>query len=79
MALPDGHIIFTDAMVNLANQNEELIAIFGHEVGHLAHQHMLRRVIQDSMFTLVLVLVTGDASSALVSAIPAVLLELAYS
>lgn len=81
MALPDGHIIFTDDMVNLAEQDEELIAIFGHEIGHLAHRHMLRRVIQDSMFTLVLVLMTGDVSSAssVITAIPGVLLELAYS
>jgi Zn-dependent protease with chaperone function len=81
MALPDGHIIFTDDMVNLATQDEELIAIFGHEIGHLAHRHMLRRVIQDSMFTLVLVLITGDVSSAssVITAIPGVLLELAYS
>lgn len=81
MALPDGHIIFTDEMVNLAQQDEELIAILGHEIGHLVHHHMLRRVIQDSMFTLLLVLVTGDVSSAssVIAAIPAVLLELAYS
>lgn len=81
MALPDGHIIFTDDMVKLAQQDEELIAIFGHEIGHLVHRHMLRRVIQDSMFTLVLVLVTGDVSStsSIISTIPTVLLELAYS
>jgi Zn-dependent protease with chaperone function len=81
MALPDGTIIFTDDMVNLAQQDDELIAVFGHEVGHLAHRHMLRRVIQDSMFSVVLVLVTGDVSSvsSIVTAIPGVLLELAYS
>ena len=81
MALPDGHIIFTDEMIQLAQKDEELVAILGHEIGHLVHRHMLRRVIQDSMFTLVLVLVTGDVSStsSIISTIPTVLLELAYS
>jgi Zn-dependent protease with chaperone function len=81
MALPDGHIIFTDDMVNLAQKDEELIAIFGHEIGHLVHRHMLRRVIQDSMFTMVLVLITGDDSSvsSVITAVPGVLLEFAYS
>lgn len=81
MALPDGNIVFTDQMVALAQQDEELIAVFGHEIGHLVHQHVLRRVIQDSMLTVVLVLVTGDVSSvsSIITAIPAMLLELSYS
>lgn len=81
MALPDGHIIFTDAMVELAQRDEELVAIFGHEVGHVVHRHLLRRVIQDSILTMLLVLITGDVSSAssVVIAVPGLLLELSYS
>jgi Zn-dependent protease with chaperone function len=81
MALPDGHIIFTDAMVELAEDDDELVSVFAHEIGHLAHKHVLRRVIQDSMLTLVIVLVTGDVNSAssIVIAIPSIMLELAYS
>lgn len=81
LALPDGHIIFTDAMVELAEDDDELVAVFAHEIGHLAHKHVLRRVVQDSMLTLVIVLVTGDinGASSIVIALPTLLLELAYS
>lgn len=81
MALPGGQIIFTDELVELAQNDQELLAIAGHEIGHLYHRHMLRRVIQDSMLTVLLVLMTGDVSSAssIVITIPALLLELAYS
>ncbi len=81
MALPGGQIIFTDELVDLAENDQELIAIFAHEIGHLYYRHMLRRIIQDSMLTVLVVLMTGDASSAstIVYAIPGLLLELAYS
>jgi len=80
-ALPDGHIVFTDEMVNLAVDDLELVAILGHELGHLSHRHLLRRVIQDSMLASLVVLITGDisyASSAII-ALPVLLLELSYS
>ncbi|MBL7004419.1 MAG: M48 family metallopeptidase [Gammaproteobacteria bacterium] len=80
-ALPDGHIVFTDEIVELAENDEELLSIFFHEVGHLEHRHLLRRIIQDSMLAMLVVLVTGDVSyaSSVVLALPALLVELAYS
>lgn len=81
MALPDGHIIFTDELVELAQDDLELVAILGHEIGHLAHRHLLRRMIQDSLVTVLLVMISGDVSSAssIIYALPALLLELSYS
>ncbi len=80
-ALPDGVIVFTDEMVALAEHDDELLAIMGHEIGHVVHRHILRRVIQDSTLTILVVMVTGDISSAssIVVVIPTLLLELSYS
>ncbi len=80
-ALPDGHIVFTDEMVEIAENDQELIAILGHEIGHLEHRHLLRRVIQNSMLASLIILISGDISyaSSIVLAIPAMLLELVYS
>ncbi len=57
------------------------MAIFAHEMGHVVHRHVLRRVIQDSLLAVLVVMMTGDISSAssIVYAIPSLLLELAYS
>lgn len=80
-ALPDGHIVFTDEMVELAKDDRELIAILGHEIGHLEHRHLLRRMLQDSLLTSLVVLITGDISyaSSVIIAVPAILLDLSFS
>jgi len=81
LALPGGEIIFTDELVELAEDDRELLAILGHEIGHLEKRHLMRRVLQNSMLTAVVVSVTGDVStvSAAVYALPTLLLELRYS
>jgi Zn-dependent protease with chaperone function len=35
LALMSGDIIFTDAFIDLAENNEEVLAVFFHEIGHL--------------------------------------------
>ncbi|NJM32670.1 MAG: M48 family metallopeptidase [Limnobacter sp.] len=81
LALPDGHIVFTDELVNLAKNDLELVAILGHEMGHLQQRHLLRRLVQNSLGAGLLVLLVGDVSSAsaLVYGLPAALLELSFS
>lgn len=59
-ALPGGEIILTDDFVNLTDNDEELIAVFFHEMGHLQYKHIVRRAIQDSMITLLTIIITGD-------------------
>lgn len=80
-ALPSGDLIFTDAIVNLAQSDEELLSVMAHEVGHLEQRHMLRRVVQNSMLVFILTMISGDASSSasVVVAAPTLFLEMAYS
>jgi len=79
-ALPNGEIIFTDEFVELAEHDNELIAVLLHELGHLKHKHIARRAIQDAMITLMTLFIIGDIGSAdLVTAIPILLLDLSYS
>ncbi len=80
-ALPNGTIVFTDDMVDLAENDNELVAILGHEIGHVVHRHVLRRIIQDSTLTMLMLLVTGDVSSAssIVLALPTIMLDMSYS
>lgn len=81
LALPSGTLVFTDQLVNLAEHDDELLAVLAHELGHIARRHALRQVLQSSGLGLVILVVTGDVSSisASVSAIPVVLTELGYS
>lgn len=81
LALPSGHIVFTDEMVRLAHNDEELLAVLAHEVGHLRGRHALRQGIQSSVLTLVAVAVVGDVSalSSLAGSIPLMLTQMGYS
>lgn len=80
-ALPDGTILFTDDMVALADENEEIISIMLHEIGHLQHRHSLRMAIQGFSLAIFITAITGDvsASSSIVTSLPAVLIESGYS
>ncbi len=80
LALPDGHMVFTDDFVNLIEQDDELLAVLFHEIGHLKHKHMLRRALQDSMITLLVIFVTGDVDSVdIITGLPTLILDLSYS
>lgn len=80
LALPSGEIVLTDDFVNLVESDEELLAVFFHEIGHLKHKHLLRRALQDSMVTLMVVFITGDVDTFdLLTALPTLILDLSYS
>ncbi len=80
-ALPDGTIILTDELVALAANDDELVAIIGHEIGHVAHHHALRQLLQSEAVTSLGWALIGDGSalgSALI-ALPTLLMESHYS
>jgi Zn-dependent protease with chaperone function len=81
LALPSGIVVVTDSLVKLAKNDDELIAVLAHEIGHLRQRHGLRRVLQDSATALVVIAVTGDISSvvSLSVALPALLVQSKYS
>ena len=80
-ALPSGHVVFTDELVQLAEDDNELLSILAHEIGHIQYRHGLRRLIQDSILSFAILSVTGDASgvSELFLGLPVVFTELGYS
>ena len=78
MALPDGTIVVTDALVELAARDEELLGVLAHELGHVHHRHGIRLLLQSSITGLFLTWYLGDVSS-LLAAAPAALLEAKYS
>jgi Zn-dependent protease with chaperone function len=81
LALPGGTVIFTDELVELAANDEELVAVLAHELGHVAAYHGTRSALQGSALTLAIVFVTGDVSSlsSLAVALPVLLTQAGYS
>nr|WP_315398392.1 M48 family metallopeptidase [uncultured Duganella sp.] len=77
-ALPSGDIVLTDDMVLLLKDDEAVMGVLAHELGHLHQRHMTRRVIQGSVVTAGATMLFGDVSSLLATA-PALLLDMKYS
>jgi Zn-dependent protease with chaperone function len=81
LALPSGTIVFTDQLVKLAKNDEELLGVFSHEAGHVERRHAMRGILQQSALAAVIVAVTGDVSTvaSIVTAAPAFLVQTGYS
>jgi Zn-dependent protease with chaperone function len=79
LALPGGHIVVTDDLVELLKDRPDvLIGVLGHELGHVQHQHGMRSVVQVGALSAVAALVFGDISTLLTTA-PVLLGHAAYS
>jgi len=81
LAFPSGLIIMTDQLVKLADNDDQLMGIMAHEIGHLDAEHSLRQIVRGSIITFLVAFISGDisgASSTLITA-PVALLELSYS
>ena len=81
LALPDGHIIVTDELIEIAQNDQQVLAVLAHEIGHVVHEHGLRSVLQSSAIALLLTAISGDisAASGFAAAMPMILLETSYS
>lgn len=77
-ALPNGAIVVTDQLANLAADDDQLLGVLAHEIGHVQNRHGMQRVIQASLAAGIALIVLGDVSQT-VSALPTLLLENAYS
>lgn len=80
-ALPDGTIVLLDELVVLADDNDEIVSIMLHEIGHVQYRHSLRMAIQGFSLAIAITLITGDvsASSSIVTSLPALMIKSGYS
>ncbi|MCH8622843.1 M48 family metallopeptidase [Undibacterium sp. TS12] len=77
-ALPSGDIVITDEIITLMNDDEAVMGVLAHELGHLHERHITRRIIQSSAIAATATLLFGDVS-ALIANIPTLLLDLKFS
>ncbi len=69
LALPDGTIVLTDALVDLAGDDADLLTgVLAHELGHLRRRHGMRLLLQAGAVGLLAGLVVGDFNSLLAAA-----------
>jgi Zn-dependent protease with chaperone function len=78
-ALPGGTVIVTDALVELLKgEDDTLIGVMAHELGHVQHRHGMQGVVQASAVGAAASVLVGDFST-LLATVPAVVAQLGYS
>jgi Zn-dependent protease with chaperone function len=80
-ALPSGDIVITDELIALASHPDAIAGVLAHEIAHVEHRHLTRRMLQDSALPLVITAVTGDmsAATAVLATLPTIMVEAHYS
>lgn len=80
LAMPGGRIILTRAIINFVSGPNELAGILGHEIGHVASNHSLERMIQVGGVTAMFSMLVGDvAGGAIIIAVGQALINGQYS
>lgn len=77
-SLPGGTVLVLDKLVEIAANDEEVLAVLAHELGHVSERHALRQMLQASVVGLVMAWYVGDVSS-LLAAAPTLLLQTGYT
>ena len=77
-ALPGGYMVITDELIELAKNNDEIVAVLAHELGHVKGRHALRQTLQGTVSGLIIIAITGDVSS-VASGLPALMMNMSYS
>jgi Zn-dependent protease with chaperone function len=77
-ALPGGTVVVTDDLVQMADNDDEVIAVLAHELGHVKERHSLRQLLQSSAAALFMTWYVGDISN-LLAAAPTLLVQANYS
>ena len=62
-ALTGGHIVLHKGLILAADHSEEVLAVMAHEVGHVMHRHVLRKVFDDMFTRLFLEFFMGDTQA----------------
>ena len=80
-ALPDGTVVLTDEIVRLSEHDDALSGVLLHEIGHVAHGHALRRIIESSTFAVLATAYYGDADqiTAIAGGLPLLYAQTRYS
>ena len=78
LALPGGIIYVTDELVELAPDDDAVLGVLAHELGHIEQRHLMRRLFASAAVGAAVAVLFGDVSTVL-AALPAILIDLDYS
>lgn len=60
--LPNGYLVLSDELIELAKNDNQIASVMLHEIGHHYHRHGMQSIVSASMLSLSVMLITGDVS-----------------
>lgn len=78
LALPGGIVVVTDELVELAKEDDAILGVIAHELGHVHHRHVTASIVKASGLSMIALVLWGDASYLLAGA-PVALMQASYS
>ncbi len=80
-AAPGGLSVLLDGMYELAANDQEILAILLHELGHQKNNHALQKLVESSIYTVSFAMFLGDVSSisGILTAAPAAIVQAQHS
>jgi Zn-dependent protease with chaperone function len=80
-ALPDGTVVVTDGLCELAKDDRQVMAVLAHEIGHIHHRHSLRIALESSSVAILVSTYFGDVAqvTTLSATLPAAYAQAHYS
>ena len=77
-AVPGGLMVLTDELVNAVKDDDVVLGVMGHELGHVTQRHGMRQLVQVGVLQAFLSIAFGDYGT-LITAAPLILGSMAYS
>jgi len=77
-ALPGGTIVLTDELVELVRDDQVVIGVLGHELGHVLHRHGMRQLVAVSALGAMASIAFGDYGT-LITTAPVLIATMGYS
>ncbi|MBX3576154.1 MAG: M48 family metallopeptidase [Rhizobiaceae bacterium] len=62
-ALPDGTVVLTDELAEMTDDDEMILGVLGHEIGHVDLDHSLRQLYRAAGVTALIMMIGGDIGS----------------
>ncbi|TDR31840.1 M48 family metallopeptidase [Hydromonas duriensis] len=78
-ALPSGDVVLLDELVNITTNDDQTMGVLAHELGHVAHRHSMRNIIQSSIVSFAIANWLGDYGNTIANFGAATLLSGKYS
>lgn len=77
-ALPNGHLVIYSGLIADIEHQDELVGVIGHEMAHIQMQHVMKKLIKEIGFSVLISITTGSAGGEIVKQVAKTLSSSAF-